>query len=167
MSTYYRTRGVILITEDRIRFKFPKNVHFECSRCALCCRGTENKSRTILILKKEAEKISGKTQKGIDEFAERKEGAEPYVYVMRKTSDGKCVFLKDNLCTIYETRPLICRFYPFKLDNLGNHKYVFNYTEECPSIGSGPQLKRKYFDTLFAEFTATMRQNHSQRNNIP
>ena len=156
-----------LISNNHIRFKFPRNIHFECSRCALCCRDTENRSRTILLLRREAEKISGKIQKSIVEFAERKEGVEPYVYVMRKTSDGKCVFLKDNLCTIYEMRPLICKFYPFKLDNLGNHKYVFNYTQECPGIGSGPQLKRKFFDTLFVEFTASMRQNHLQRNNIP
>lgn len=158
---------MVLISNNSMRFKFPRNVRFECSRCALCCRGTENKSRTIFLLRREAEKISGKTHKGIDEFAERKEGVEPYVYVMRKTFDGKCVFLKDNLCTIYEMRPLICKFYPFKLDNLGNHKYVFNYTPECPSIGSGPKLKRKFYDTLFAEFVASMRQNYSQRNNTP
>jgi len=114
----------------------------------------------ILLLKSEAERISQKTLKKLDEFAERIEEQEPYVYLMRKTFDGKCVFLKDNLCAVYEMRPLICRFYPFNLDNLGNHNYVFSYTEECPDIGSGPQLKKRFFDKLFAEFMASIRQNH-------
>jgi Fe-S-cluster containining protein len=114
----------------------------------------------ILLLKSESERISQKTLKRLDEFAERIEGQEPYVYLMRKTSDGKCVFLKDNLCAIYEMRPLICVFYPFKLDNLGKNKYAFTYTEECLGIGSGSQLKKGFFDTLFAKFITLMRQNH-------
>jgi Fe-S-cluster containining protein len=114
----------------------------------------------ILLLKSEAEKISRRTLKKIDEFVEQIERQEPYAYLMRKTFDGKCVFLKNNLCAIYETRPLICKFYPFKLDNLGNKRYAFTYTEECSGIGSGPKLKKEFFNTLFAEFMASMRQNH-------
>ena len=148
------------ILDDSMRFTFPKDVRFECNRCAQCCGDTETKPRMILLLKNEAERISRKTSKRLDEFAERIVGQEPYVYLMRKTFDGKCVFLKDNLCAVYEMRPLICRFYPFKLDNLGNNRYAFTYTEECPGIGSGPQLKRRFFDTLFAEFMASMRQNN-------
>jgi Fe-S-cluster containining protein len=148
------------ISEDSIRFKFPEDVRFECNRCALCCGDTETKTRMILLLKSEAERISRKTLKKINEFAERIEGQEPYVYLMGKTFDGKCVFLEDNLCVVYEMRPLICRFYPFKLDNAGNRNYVFTYTEECPGIGSGPQLKRRFFNTLFTEFMASMGQNH-------
>ncbi len=30
--------------------------------------------------------------------------------------DGKCYFLKDNACKIYEHRPLGCRLYPAVLD---------------------------------------------------
>jgi Fe-S-cluster containining protein len=114
----------------------------------------------ILLLKSEAEKTSRKTLKNLDEFAEQIEGQEPYAYLMRKTFDGRCVFLKDNLCAIYEIRPLICKFYPFKLDNLGKNRYAFTYTEECLGIGSGPKLKKEFFNTLFAEFTASMRKNY-------
>ncbi len=30
-----------------------------------------------------------------------------------KQKDGKCVFLKNNKCEIYEVRPKICRIYPY------------------------------------------------------
>jgi Fe-S-cluster containining protein len=110
----------------------------------------------ILLLKSDAEKISQKTLKRLNEFTERAEGQEPYVYLMRKTLDGKCFFLKDSLCAVYEMRPLVCRFYPFKLDHAENGIYIFSCTEECPGIGSGPRLGRKFYDTLFAEFVASM-----------
>jgi Fe-S-cluster containining protein len=142
------------------RFEFPKDVRFECSRCALCCGDTEAKQRTILLLRSEAERISRTASKKASEFAHRKRGAEPYAYAMRKKADGKCVFLADNLCTIYGIRPLICRFYPFRLDNPSNGEYVFSVTQECPGVGKGRQFKRRYFDALFAEFAESMRQNN-------
>lgn len=41
-------------------------------------------------------------------------------WCLRRDGDH-CSFLKDNLCTIYEQRPWICRTYPFFLErnNLG------------------------------------------------
>ncbi|MBS7615315.1 YkgJ family cysteine cluster protein [Candidatus Bathyarchaeota archaeon] len=145
------------ITKSHLHVEFPRNVHFECSLCALCCGDTETNVRKILLLKKEAEKISKKTRKDIESFAEKINDKAPYAYVMRKTNSGKCVFLKGKLCIVYDTRPLICRFYPFKIDNLGNQHYTFSYTKECPGIGRGPQLKRKFFETLFAELISLMK----------
>ena len=95
-----------------------------------------------------------------EEFAERTGGPEPFVYRMRKKG-GRCIFLRDNLCSIYEIRPIICRFYPFKLENLGENRYRFSYTEECPGIGKGPQLKRGFFEELFKEFLKSMNENQT------
>ena len=135
-----------------MRFTYPKHVHFRCERCALCCGDTEERVRSILLLKTDADRISRKTSTGIDEFAEKIEGSEPYVYRMRKTEDGKCLFLKENSCSVYQVRPLICRFYPFQLKNLGNGGYAFSHTDECPGIGKGPRLRRDFFGNLFREF---------------
>lgn len=98
----------------------------------------------------EARRISEKTKKSISDLAERIEGSEPYAYRMKKTADGKCLFLGDGKCTIYKIRPLICRFYPFEL-NPSKDRYVFTYTDECPFIGKGPKLKRAYFKELFSK----------------
>ena len=95
----------------------------------------------------------------LNEFAEKIESFEPYIYQMRKNEDGKCVFLKDNSCSIYQIRPLICRFYPFQLKNLGNNIYAFTYTDECSGIGKGLQLKRDFFERLFDKFTELMKEN--------
>jgi Fe-S-cluster containining protein len=76
---------------------------------------------------------------------------------MKKTeSDGKCVFLDDSRCTVYEIRPVICRFYPFELKNLGNDQYSFSFTTKCEGIGEGSQLGKNFFANLFRVATQAM-----------
>ena len=140
-------------------FEYPEHVSFECERCALCCGDTEYRSRWIVLLKGEADRISEMNLHDLDEFAEKIEGFEPYIYRMKKTRDRKCVFLEGNSCSIYQIRPLICRFYPFQLKNPEKNKYVFEYTHECPGIGKGPQLRKAFFEQLFREFTDSIKKN--------
>ena len=139
-------------------FEYPKHVRFRCVRCTVCCGDTKDRTRSILLMKTEADRILKRTC-DLDKFAEKIKGFEPYSYQMRKTEDGKCVFLKDNLCSIYQMRPLICRFYPFQLRNLRNNRYAFIYTDECSGIGKGLRLKRDFFERLFDRFIESMREN--------
>jgi Fe-S-cluster containining protein len=104
----------------------------------------------ILLRRIEAERIAEKTLKPLEGFAEKIDGFEPYVCKMKKNESGKCVFLEDKKCAIYPTRPIICRFYPFKLD-VKHGKHTFEYTAECPGIGKGPMLRKGFFESLFAE----------------
>jgi len=143
--------------EIGLSFEYPKHVRFRCMRCALCCGDTEDKIRSVLLLEIEAERVSQKTLKVIGEFAEKIGDSEPYIYRMKKT-DEKCVFLKDDSCSIYQIRPLICRFYPFELQNIRNRP-MFTYTNECPGIGRGPQLKRGFFEKLLRESMKLMEEN--------
>jgi Fe-S-cluster containining protein len=140
-------------------FKYPKHIRFGCERCGLCCGDTEKKVRSVLLLRIEAEHISQKTSLSLYEFVENIEDSEPYVYRLKKNADGKCMFLKDNGCTIYQMRPLICRFYPFELRSNNCNEYVFAFTEECPSIGKGVGLEKDYFERLFKNAMRLMREN--------
>jgi Fe-S-cluster containining protein len=110
-------------------------------------------------LKTDVDRISNKTLLDSHEFAEEISGFKPYLYQMRKNKDGKCYFLRNNLCTIYKIRPLICRFFPFQLKNLGNNRYSFSYTKNCPGIGKETQLKKVFFESLFSKFITAMEEN--------
>jgi Fe-S-cluster containining protein len=115
----------------------------------LCCGDTEKKTRHILLLQSEAEEIAKKTNQKTETFCEPIVGKEPYVYEMKKTM-GKCAFLKDNQCTIYELRPIICRFYPFELKfSSDQNRYLFSATLECVGIGKGKTLCKEDFEKLF------------------
>ncbi|MEM3536549.1 MAG: YkgJ family cysteine cluster protein [Candidatus Bathyarchaeia archaeon] len=133
-------------------FNYPRNVRFRCLKCAKCCGDTETRVRRILLLKCEAERIAEAMSKPIVEFAQETEGHAPYVYEMKKTQrDGKCVFLKNERCTIYRLRPLICRFYPFELIIVEEGKHEFRFTMECPGMGKGGRLTKKYFEALLRQ----------------
>ena len=130
-------------------FEYPKHVGFVCTRCGRCCGDTEDTVRHVLLLESDADRVSKETLVDVHEFADEIVGFEPYIYKMKKPEDGKCFFLKDNRCSIYELRPLICRFYPFELRNLGNDRYSFAYTNDCPGIGNNSHVDKFFFESLF------------------
>jgi len=144
-------------------FEYPRSVNFMCEKCAICCGDTEVRTRRILVLKLEAKRISKKTGKSIAEFADRTVSSELYAYEMRKDTNGKCVFLRSNECSIYGIRPLVCTFYPFELKPTGSNTFVFSHTDECPFIGRGPELKKEYFGKLFARSKAIIKRTSNKR----
>jgi len=64
-----------------------------------------------------------------------KVGAERYMMALRRDEETGCVFLDNNskLCTIYESRPLLCRLFPFKVeeDNAGNFEGFTLHDDVC------------------------------------
>jgi Fe-S-cluster containining protein len=133
-----------------LEFTYPTDTCFECNCCGICCADTDHKLRHILLLESEAEEISVATGKPIEDFCNESNGTQPYVYEMKKV-EGDCIFLKDNKCTNYEHRPLICRFYPFELKfDADKDTHVFTATEECPMIGQGKLVSKKDFEALYA-----------------
>jgi Fe-S-cluster containining protein len=132
-----------------VQLNYPENLCFNCSKCGLCCGDTPSKTRHVLLPWLDAKEIARFTDKPIGDFATPINGKRPYVFEMRKTPDGKCVFLKDNKCTIYEIRPLICMFYPFELKTCESGVYSFRFTEECPGIFAANVEQNKALDREF------------------
>ena len=145
-----------LCLEDQpLRFNFPAEIRFRCSKCGLCCGDTHQKTRRVLLLKSDAERIATSAKRQIDTFATQTTTKQPYVYEIRKNAqNGKCIFLQQNRCMIYQDRPLICKFYPFELATDIKGIYTFKTTEECPGVscpgrnGVGKKLDRRYFKEL-------------------
>jgi len=133
-----------------VDFTYPVKVQFDCNRCGLCCGDTKQKTRHILLLEIEVAKISSQTSEQISDFSTEIKDKLPYSYEMKKTSEGKCVFLKDNQCCIYPLRPLICMFYPFELKfDKDQNLHVFDFTLECPGINQSKGLHERDFKKLF------------------
>lgn len=125
-------------------FTYP-NVRWRCIRCATCCKDRGSHQRRIVLLEGEVEEICRHTCWQREDFA-KPTGYEPYVASMRKIN-GRCVFLDGNSCSIYEIRPLVCRFYPFWLTR-EDSIYMFRVTAECPGIGKGEIVRQEHFLSL-------------------
>ena len=142
-----------------MNFEYPSKLRFQCIKCAICCGDTSQKTRHILLLNTEAQQIAETSAQPITNFAQ-KTNKIPYTYEMKKTAkDGKCIFLKNNRCTIYPQRPLICRFYPFQLTTTPNGKHQFHFTMECPGINKGKPLPEAYFRKMLRLAREKHRQN--------
>jgi Fe-S-cluster containining protein len=104
------------------------------------------------MLESEAQEIHEQTKLDIEEFCSKIIDKQPYIFEM-KLPDGKCFFLKpdDGYCSIYDYRPIICRFYPFELKfDEAQQTYVFTATSECPILNQrGKRLTQIDFKLLF------------------
>jgi Fe-S-cluster containining protein len=137
--------------KKKMSLDYPQNLHFRCVKCGICCGDTDERTRHILMLEEEANDIASATNQPIICFAQEISDKPPYRYEMKKTpEDGKCVFLRENRCLVYSKRPLICRFYPFGLKTIRQHR-IFYYSNECPGIGRGKTMKENDFHRLLKQ----------------
>ena len=100
-------------------------IKFRCTLCGFCCSGY-----TPLVTSQDIARIQGHLKKPLssfvafyrsDDFTVPLEKDER-IFITRHgplamgiaRRDEACVFLKDNLCTIYDTRSGICRSFPFQ-----------------------------------------------------
>lgn len=111
---------------------------FRCKRCGKCCKG-EWGDNTVSVFPGEVREIARVT--GLDwlEIARPMESQDAdergeyhtFEWALQKQLNGDCKFLLDGRCTIYASRPLICRTYPMRLESGGLEVY------DCDGLGSG------------------------------
>jgi hypothetical protein len=99
-----------------------KDVKIDCRKesgyCGICCHNTE-----MPLTEEDIKRISSLGYKAED-FTVRKD-------VMKlRNIDGRCYFLENNRCSIYEFRPAGCRIYPFVLDDKGE----LTLDDLCPRV---------------------------------
>jgi len=111
-------------------------VRFACHHCNHCCTEVVCLPTPWDVIR--IVKGTGKHPKKFLEFLEDDEitgvqkndptwlkiGKKKYMMALRRNSKG-CHFLdkKTRYCSIYEHRPLLCRLYPFKLQESGSGKF--------------------------------------------
>jgi len=129
--------------------EYPEKVRWKCVRCTMCCQDTSMRKRCIRLLDEEISGIRAETGLKAEDFSIPFTHSPPYTHEMRKL-DGRCVFLKDGLCSIYDARPITCVFYPFFLNRIDQELYRFELTpEKCVGLGIGHEVSEKQFVRLF------------------
>lgn len=131
---------------------------FNCTGCGNCCRGT-----VICVTDEDVRRLVEGTRRPIDEivhFASPHEIAfdkrHPWwvrferrkaVMTLRRRR-GNCSFLRDdNLCGVYEHRPLVCRQHPFDVtlrdeDRGPVVKVTLSRLTHCPHGWEGKETRR-------------------------
>jgi Fe-S-cluster containining protein len=78
-----------------------------------------------------------------------------------KHQDGRCIFLKDDKCSIYSARPRLCQSYPYTFQKKGQGASIMITefaTKMCPGIGKGnnvnPDKVKKLGSVVMADIIA-------------
>ena len=122
------------------------HIRWRCQRCGECCKDQVKRKRRILLTDYDIARI--KKDMVEEKFCKKIKPNGPYKYMMIQ-KDGSCIFLSNNRCTIYEKRPLICRFYPFTM--IENESYVFQADAGCLGVNLGKYVTKNDFIELVEE----------------
>jgi Fe-S-cluster containining protein len=139
---------------------------FVCRRCNACCTEKEPGSNLVLVSPGEVRAITAGTSLSFEEVAEPypdtiREGDCEYTFawVLRR-KEGKCLFLVDNVCSIYEFRPWICRTYPFMLDR---GRLIIS---PCTGIGTADRVTRDQAELIVSDLLARQKEEEEEEERI-
>jgi uncharacterized protein len=95
-----------------------KELGFRCELCARCC--TKEFNDHVFLLDADLAIIRQINPDVIApapyyEFCDQKGRFYVSGYALKTKPDGSCIFLDNKRCKIYESRPSICRVYPYML----------------------------------------------------
>ena len=61
----------------------------------------------------------------------------------KNTNDKWGIFLRDKRCSVYKSRPVQCRTWPFWPENMNSKIWNNEISKNCPGIGKGKIIKKR------------------------
>ena len=119
-----------------------ETIGFECTRCGACCKAHEDDEHTATVFPDEVREIRRATRESpaFEREYDWRDVARPMPYGLREGPDGEpegetlewalgtgacgdCTFYAEDdsgtgACTVHDSRPLVCRTYPFSVASL-------------------------------------------------
>ena len=121
-----------------------KGIRFECQGSGNCCvsRGSYG---FVYLSKKDIKKLSDgfkiTEQNFVKNYCQKTDG---FIHLKElKKNKGNCIFLKDNKCTVYKSRPIQCRTWPFWPENMNTKTWNNDIAKNCPGVGKGKVKTKK------------------------
>ncbi|MHA1339641.1 MAG: YkgJ family cysteine cluster protein [Promethearchaeota archaeon] len=115
---------------------------FNCMRCGLCCTNKFKSRKEIYVYPDEAEvlvvlafqnKISAKIKEDLV-FPDIKNKILIVARYKIAFNNDFCPFLQDNICKIYDNRPLCCRAFPLIVSETNSGNFKIELEDLCESL---------------------------------
>ncbi len=125
-------------------------VRFRClgPECGDCCSGKHGPG-AVWLSREDVERLAKHFSLTLKELRHRYTRRLNGRTSLRERANFDCIFYRPGEgCTVYESRPLQCRTYPFWGRILASRTTWENEAEQCPGIGddarvSGEEVKRQ------------------------
>ena len=123
------------------KIDFKNGIKFQCQGSGNCCVSRNSYGYVYLSIKdiKRFSKYFNISIKGFKlKYCQTTDG---FIHLSEKNNlNGKCIFLKNNRCTVYKSRPSQCRTWPFWNENMNAKVWNSDIAINCPGIGKGKKI---------------------------
>lgn len=126
---------------------FEEGLKFSCRRCGDCCTGDPG---YVFLRRGEAKIMAEFLKMPLKEFREsytRKVGGKTSLI---EEKDGRCTFLGDDGCRLYDSRPVQCRTFPFWLWVIARRENWNETARDCPGMNRGRRYTRQEIEDLLS-----------------
>lgn len=107
---------------------------FHCLRCGECCRSLmARKWSGLTLFPWEKHLFTGSKVYPYLGYGKSLKSPKFRVFLYRYI-DPVCEKLMDDVCSIQEQKPLVCRSYPFRYTKVGTDRVIYEAAPECRSI---------------------------------
>ena len=127
------------MTEPFYRTSADGGLRFDCTRCQRCCRLEPG---YVFLSERDLQALARAKALSVAEFTARycrtvDIGGFKRLSLTEK-ANFDCSLWQDGACTVYESRPLQCRSFPFWDANLASPDAWSEAAASCPGIDQGP-----------------------------
>ena len=117
-----------------------KGIQFECQGSGRCCVSRDEYG--FVYMTKEdrirmAKSLNLTTRQFTKDYCKKADG----IHHLIEGEQGRCYFLEDNKCGVYEGRPTQCRTWPFWPEVMAAKVWKKEVAAYCPGIGKGKTWK--------------------------
>ncbi|MDR2483395.1 MAG: YkgJ family cysteine cluster protein [Treponema sp.] len=115
-----------------------EGLRFSCTRCSACCRYEPG---YVFLSREDAETLASALEIAYDRFIVTycrwiPAGGGIERLSLREKADYDCIFWREG-CSVYESRPLQCRTFPFWPANLSSPEAWKSAAAFCPGMDKG------------------------------
>lgn len=118
---------------------YSSGLAFECTQCGNCCSGPE--AGYVWVTEEEVLSLASTLGMAdqVEEFENKFTRQVGTQTSLVEYSDGHCIFLDPNTrtCSVYESRPVQCRTWPFWKGNVETPRAWGRAAENCPGCNQG------------------------------
>lgn len=126
---------------------FEEGLKFSCRRCGDCCTGDPG---YVYLKRGEARVMADFLEMPLGEFRSRYTRKVGGRTSLVEQEDGRCCFLGEGGCRLYDSRPVQCRTFPFWLWIVAKPESWDEAARECPGMNRGRRFSRQEIEELLA-----------------
>ncbi len=137
------------MNEPRPQPFYRDGLRFSCTRCSLCCRfdsGFVWLSRADLSVL--AAHFGVSVEETVARYCRTVDIGGFRQLSLREQENKDCVFWLDGACSVYASRPLQCRTYPFWAHQLTDRETWNETARTCPGIDLGAQRGQREIEEM-------------------